>query len=1212
MLNKQEWCAARFGSELPDCLPLPELREVPGCEWAAYALSIAKDPEPETLAAATLLLLGVYGGINEAGLSVWNGNSYRPLRQEWKPDEAPAELIKNVGTMLAEGAAFAWEAGEARDVLGVEAGRGIALSLNGEVPPEQREGLALIFGAAPGKLVITYNTCLYTEPFIRVMALSLREILDSLPTAETLAGLRVTAGETMDILDSFNDTVHAYNKTDTIVEQFCARAAERPDNLAVVYEDKSYTYAQVQDLAFRLAGCVSRQGLGGGDTVAVFIPRCEYMVIASLGVLRAGCAYEPLDPNYPDERLAFMVKDAGVRLIIVADELLSRLANFTEFDGTVLRISEIPSLPQPDAAALAAIPFPELDDLFMLIYTSGTTGVPKGVRLLQKNLMAYAAWYRRYFNATEQFRVTCYNSYGFDGSLADMYPALTVGAGIVVIPEEKKLDLPALAEIINKHHIVVADLPAQVGRQFALTMDCPELKYIVVGGETLVPFKPVHPYIVANEYGPTEATVSITVYNMTEYEPDIPIGKPMDNTAIYIVDASGRRVPPGALGELWVAGIQVAGGYLNRPEKTKEAFVPNPFSQEPDYETAYRTGDIARYRLDGNIEFVGRRDGLVKIRGFRVELAEVEGVVHDFPAVKNAAVVACDNPAGGKFIAAYVVADEPIDREALAAFIRERKPPYMVPAAIVQLDAIPRNQNGKLDRRALPKPEVYVTETPYVAPANETEAALAGGFAIALGIEKVSAEEDFFAAGGDSLSVVRLLAECRDLKLNFNLVYEGKTPRGIAELQAQRQEKEQDSVIRRDTHFLGPLQALHYEWGNDLEEGYGLHCDAHVYLAPETDLERLAVAIEKTLLAHPAVDARLTAAADGEFRWRQGDLQNLKPSVETVTRQEYEELKTNLRQFLNHPDTRMFVTRLFAITEADGAVSKEFYFDFLHPIIDGDSINIFLEDVDVAYRGETPAAEEYSIFDYYDEIEDTIDTPAYKKEQQWNADFIRSFTEQPGELAGDLDPGEENVTKDMLLPLHVNLAAVDAFTKANGITDGTILAAAFGLLQSLANGEQASVVLTIYNGRDDIRYERTMGAVYRHYPLCVRWQEDMTAARFVKETQENILLGRRHALYEGDPAPLIAAFSYQGEDIEDEFTFCGAPARYEEIEDYEDEIFDFFLHRRKDDFYVNLTYNTLAYSDAFVARFLKNYAAAIHGLAAGKAVGDIVKEILCG
>ena len=1212
MTDKTKWCAAHFGTELPDCLPLPELRETGKGEWCRFALPLETCPGTGELTAAVLYLLGVYGGIGEAGLLVWNGNAYQPLRQEWKPEQTPGALIADTKAMLEEGAACSWGLTEARDLLGMEAGRGVAFSLQGEITESQRQGMALAFSAVPGGLIISYDNSLYTEAFIRVMALSWREIICSFPTAGTLAAVRVTAGETLAVLDSFNETVHPYDKTATIIEQFCARAAESPDNTAVVYEDKSYTYAQVQELASRLAGYISRQGLGRGDVVAVFIPRSEYMVIASLGVMRAGCAYEPLDPNYPDERLAFMVKDAGVRLIIVADELLPRLDNFTEFDGTVLRLSGIPALGLPDAAALAGIPLPQPEDLFMLIYTSGTTGVPKGVRLLQKNIMAYAAWYRRYFAATEKFRVTCYNSYGFDGSLADMYPALTVGAGVVVIPEEKKLDLPALAEIINTHHIVVADLPAQVGRQFALTMDCPGLKYIVVGGETLVPFKPVHPYVVANEYGPTEATVSITCYKMTKYEPDIPIGTPMDNTAVYMVDSCGRRVPPGALGELWVAGIQVAGGYLNRPEKTKEAFVPNPFSQEPDYETAYRTGDMARYRLDGNIEFIGRRDGLVKIRGFRVELAEVEGVVRDFPPVKNAAVIACDNPAGGQFIAAYVVAEEPIDREALADFIRERKPPYMVPAAIVQLNAIPQNQNGKLDKRALPKPEVYVTETPYVAPRNETEAALARGFAVALGLEKAGAEEDFFAAGGDSLSVVRLLAECRDLKLNFNLVYEGKTPAGIARLLAQRELQEQARVVHRDTHFFGPLQELHYEWGNELEEGYGLHCDAHVYLAPETDLERLADAIETTLLAHPAVDARLTEAADGTLRWRPGDLQNLKPAVEEITRQEYETLKQKLRRPLNRPETRMFSMRLFAIKEADGSVAKEFYFDFLHPIIDGDSINIFLEDVDAAYRGETPEPEECSIFDYYDKIEDTVDTPAYQKERQWNAEFVRSFTEHPGELPGDLEPGEDNVTKDIMVPLHVDLAAVDAFTKARGVTDGSILAAAFGLLQSLANGEQAAAVLTIYNGRDDIRYERAMGAIYRHYPLCVRWQADMSGAQFVKETQDNILQCRRHALYEGDPVPLIAAFSYQGEDLDEEFEFCGGRARYEEIEDFEEEHFDFFLHRRKDDFYVNLTYNTLEFSEAFITRFLKNYAAVIQGLAANKNLGDIVKEILCG
>ena len=1206
-MTKAEWCAAFFESELPDCLPVPELREVTVGAWKEFSLPAQHGADTAQLAAGVLLLLGVYSGTSEAGFLVWNRNRFQPLRQQWNTETAPAALLRETGAMLEAGAAFQWDKEEAVELLGMEPGRGIAFSADGEIPAACTDGLAISFRSAAGNLIIGYHSNLYTEAFIRIMALSWQEILESLPAAETVGTVRITAAETLEALDSFNETVYEYDRQATVIDQFMARAAEYPDNIAVIYEDREYTYAQVEALSRKLAAYIARQGLGRGDTVSVFIPRSEYMVIASLGVMRAGCAYEPLDPNYPDERLSFMVKDAGAKLIIVADELLPRLENFPEFKGTVLRISEIAALTDPDEAEFAKVQAQQPEDLFMLIYTSGTTGVPKGVRLLQRNIMAYVAWYRRYFSPNEKTRVTCYNSYGFDGSLADMYPALTVGAGIVVIPEEKKLDLPALAEIIRKHHIMVADLPSQVGRQFALTMDCPELKYIVVGGETLVPFKPVYPYIVANEYGPTEATVSITCYNMTKYEPDIPIGTPMDNTAIYMVDVAGRRVPPGALGELWVAGEQVTGGYLNRPEKTAEAFVPNPFSRELLYETAYRTGDIARYRLDGNIEFVGRRDGLVKIRGFRVELAEVEGVVHDFPPVKNAVVVACDNPAGGKFIAAYVVSDEPIDKAALAAFIRERKPPYMVPAAIVQVDAIPRNQNGKLNRKALPEPEIYVSETPYVAPQNETEELLAKGFAVALGMVKVSAVEDFFEAGGDSLSVVRLLAECRDLKLNFNLVYEGKTPAGIAKLLNRRENKVK--TVKRDTHFFGPLHALHYEWGNELEEGYGLHCDAFVYLSDETDMDRLAAAVETVLLAHPAVDARLTEVADGSLRWRPGDMKKVKPVIETISRQEYEALKPKLRQPMNRPETRMFVTRLFAVQEDTGTVSKVFYFDFLHPIIDGDSINIFLEDINAAYEGEEISPEEYSILDYYDDIEDAVDSEDYKKEQEWNRDFVRTFTERPGELPGDLDPKEENHTVDIMVPLHVDLAAVDAFTKAQGVTDGSILAAAFGLLQGLNNGEQAGVVLTIYNGRDDIRYERTMGAIYRHYPLCVSWKDEMTAARFVKQTQENVLQCRRHALYEGDSVPLIAAFSYQGEDIDDEFTFCGGKVRYEEIEDFEEETFDFFLHRRKDDFYVNLTYNTLEYSEAFVARFLENYARVIHGLAAGRKISEIVESL---
>ena len=1171
-------------------------------EWSSVSLSFDKEINVAELAASVLYLQGTYAAVEDAEIWVWNGSGYALLHSDWSSMLSPELFIKQTEALL-ETAASSTGAREQ-----IESEEGVVLSFAGELPQEQRSRLAYIFRMENGQLIITYATSRHSADEVHILALTWREILMSFPKSGSLAEVNLLAEETLQLLDSFNQTRHDYDRSATIIDQFRAQVAASPQNVAVVYESNSYTYAQVDDLSDRLACYLSLHGVKRGDIIPVFIPRSEYMVIASLGVLKTGCAYQPLDPAYPDERLAFMVKDASAKFMIVDDSLVSRLANFKDYAGQWLCISDIPSLPEVESPGKAGVEPPQPDDLFNLIYTSGTTGVPKGVCLLHRHLMAFAAWYRRYFNPTPSTRVTCYNSYGFDGFLSDVYPTLTVGAAVVIVPEEIKQDLPAIADLIRRYNILLADLPSQVGRQFALTMDCLSLKYIVVGGEKLIPFKPVYPYVLVNEYGPTEATVSVTNYQVTKYEDDLPIGKPMDNTAIYIVDASGRRVPPGALGELWIAGEQVAAGYLHRPEVTKKAFIPNPFSQEKGYETVYRTGDFVRYRPDGNIEFAGRRDGLVKIRGFRVELAEVEVVVRDYPAIRDAAVVAFDNPAGGQFIAAYVVSDEAVDKEALANFIREQKPPYMVPAAFMQIDAIPLNQNGKLDKKSLPVPSIHVDEKEYVAPANATEEQLVRGFSEALGMEKVSAETDFFEAGGDSLSIIRLLSACRDLKLNLKLVYEGKTPVGIAKLISKSQSKVKSSE-ERTTHFFGPLQKLHYDWGNSLEEGYGLHCDATIYLDADTDLDKLAVAIEKTIMAHPAVDARLTTDTDGSLCWKPGDLSDLKPTVETVSRKDFDTLKPNIRQPVNTLETRMFVMRLFAVHEADGRLTKVFYFDFNHPIIDGDSIDIFLKEVDAAYHGEDPVPEEYSVFDYYDEIEDTINTPEYQQEQSWNRDYIRSFTECPGELPGDLDPQGENETRDIMVPIHVDLAKVDAFTQSVGVTDGTLLAAAFGLLQSLNNGEQAAVVLTIYNARDDVRYQRTLGAIYRHHPLCVRWQDDMTAESFVRQTQEHIMACRRHALYEGDSVPLTAAFAYQGEDMDDAFDFCGGKALYEEIEDFEEEGFDFFMHRRKDDFYCNLTYNTKEYSDAFVERFLKDYASVIHALADGRKVSDIVRSL---
>ena len=435
------------------------------------------------------------------------------------------------------------------------------------------------------------------------------------------------------MLDSFNQTDVDYDDTQTIVSLFRHQAKATPESIAVVYKDRTFTYAEVDAISDRIAGFVAAKGLGAEDVVSVLIPRCEWMAIASLGVLKAGCAYQPLDPTYPKERL----------------------------------VAELPAEPKPES-------------LFILLYTSGSTGVPKGCQLMHSNIVCFCHWYQRFYSLKPEHKVAAYASYGFDACMMDMYPALTCGATLHIVPEELRLDLIALNDYFEQNQITHSFMTTQVGYQFAANIENHSLKFLSAGGEKLASLNPPKGFKFCNLYGPTETTVLVTIYTVEHKEKDIPIGSAIDNMHLYIVDPQGHRLPVGAAGELWISGPQVSRGYLNRPEKTAEVYIDNPFTDQHKFARVYRSGDIVRYLPSGDIQFVGRRDGQVKIRGFRIELKEVEAVIREFPGIKDATVQAFDEEgsSGGKFIAAYIVSDQQIDIEALNNFIMDQKPPYAV------------------------------------------------------------------------------------------------------------------------------------------------------------------------------------------------------------------------------------------------------------------------------------------------------------------------------------------------------------------------------------------------------------------------------------------------------------------------------------------------------------------------------------------------------
>ena len=628
-------------------------------------------------------------------------------------------------------------------------------------------------------ICLQYDNGRYSHDLMQSLAQSICNAANAFmsnPDA-TLKNVVLLDAQQTALLDSFNQNDVPYDNTQTVVSLFRRQAELHPDNIAMVYHDVRLTYKQVDEQSERIAGYVQSLGLGNEDVVSILIPRSKWMVVASIGVLKAGCAYQPLDPSYPAERLNFMMQDAGAKLLI-ADEELRPLVD--EYQGKVLFTKDIESLPTVTKPVEANI---TPSSLFIMLYTSGSTGTPKGCQLEHGNLVCFCHWYHRYYDLKPESKVAAYASYGFDACMMDMYSALTCGAAVYIIGEDIRLNLPDLNDYFNREGITHSFMTTQVGCQFAMNFDNHSLRHLSVGGEKILPLTPPTAYQLHNAYGPTECTIFTTTYSMKEFEQNAPIGKPLDNFRLYIVDKQFNRLPLGAAGELWVSGPQVSRGYLNRPEKTAETYLTNPFTTDAKYSRVYRTGDIVRYLPDGNIQFVGRKDGQVKIRGFRIELKEVEAVIREFPGIKDATVQAFDYETGGKFIAAYIVSDQQVDIKELNAFIGKQKPSYMIPAATMQIDSIPLNQNQKVNRKALPAPVVQAADHDYEAPATEVEKFFCDVFCNVLTLDKVGATDNFFELGGTSLMVTKVIIEAdkAGYHVAYGDVFTNPTPRLLAQ-----------------------------------------------------------------------------------------------------------------------------------------------------------------------------------------------------------------------------------------------------------------------------------------------------------------------------------------------------------------------------------------------------------------------------------------------
>ncbi|WP_155770893.1 non-ribosomal peptide synthetase, partial [Mycobacterium colombiense] len=552
---------------------------------------------------------------------------------------------------------------------------------------------------------------------------------------------------------------------------FAEQVARAPEAVAVTFEGRSMTYRELEEAANRLAHLLIGHGVGAGQRVALLLDRSPSAIVAMLAVLKAGSAYLAIDPALPAARIGFMMADAAPSAVITSAELRSRLDGH---DGVVIDINDKAVEAQPSTAF--SVPAP--DDIAYLIYTSGTTGVPKGVAVTHHNLTHLAETQPSGLPAAQVW--TQCHSYAFDFSVWEIWAALLGGGRLVVVPDEvvgSPDDFHAL--LVGERVNVLTQTPSAVG---TLSPEGLESVALLLGGEAC-PAEMVDRWapgrVVINAYGPTEATVYASMSALSAGSGTPPIGAPVPTAALFVLDEWLRPVPVGVVGELYVAGRGVACGYVGRPGLTGSRFMACPFGKPGA--RMYRTGDLVRWGADGQLQYLGRADEQVKVRGYRIELGEIRAALAALDGVDQAAVIAREDRPGDKRLVAYVTGT--CDPAELRHQLAERLPEYMVPAAVVVLDALPLTVSGKLDIRALPAPEYQKHVGQYRAPSNHTEEILAGIYAQVLGLERVGVDDSFFDLGGDSLSAMRLVAAVNaglDTHLAVRTVFEAPTVAQLA------------------------------------------------------------------------------------------------------------------------------------------------------------------------------------------------------------------------------------------------------------------------------------------------------------------------------------------------------------------------------------------------------------------------------------------------
>ncbi|WP_105981064.1 bacitracin non-ribosomal peptide synthetase BacC [Bacillus paralicheniformis] len=971
------------------------------------------------------------------------------------------------------------------------------------------------------KLLFIYDENVYDDTIIETLEKHIITVAEQVAEdeAQTLQDINLVSKEEQQrILDTFNDTKTDYPKDKPLHELFEEQAMKTPDQTALVFGAQRMTYRELNKKANQTARLLREKGIGRGSIAAIIADRSFEMIIGIIGILKAGGTYLPIDPETPRDRIDYMLENSGAALLVTTDSLLQPFDIKTvDLRSDELHLLSGENLPRVNCSS----------DTAYIVYTSGSTGTPKGV-VIPHYSAARVVKNTNYIDITEDDAILQLSNYSFDGSVFDIFGALLNGASLVLIEKETVLNTHELAEVIEKERVSVMFITTALFNTLAdINIGClAKLRKILFGGEraSIPHVRKVLDHVgrdkLIHVYGPTESTVYATYYFINEIDEKadtIPIGSPLANTSVLIMDEAGKLVPIGVPGELCIAGDGLSTGYLNREELTAEKFIPHPFIPG---ERLYKTGDLAKWLPDGNIEFIGRIDHQVKIRGFRIELGEIESRLEMHEDINETIVTVREDGENRPYICAYITAKREISLDELKGFLGEKLPDYMIPAYFVNMDKLPLTKNGKVDRKALPEPDRTMgAESEYEAPRNETEEKLAAIWRDILKVEKAGINDHFFELGGHSLKAAAMAARIRkELKAEIPLGQIFKTPtiKGLGEYIRSTKDSVDSSIKKveeKEYYRLSSAQKRLYILGQIEGSGLSYNIPFTMKVKGSFDIRRFENALQIVIQRHEALRTSFLMA-DGE------PVQKIEKEVDfSIKSSEIESLSIQeiIKQFVRPFDLKkapLFRTEVVKVDDEEHII----LFDMHHIISDGASMGVLTKEICDLYGGKElePLSLQYK--DYSEWQRDFYQKDEMKRQKEY---WLNIFKGEIPVLNMPTDyprPQMHSVEGDRIgFAIDGELTKkLKRIAKNNGATMYMLLLAAYTVLLRTYSGQEDLIIGTPIQGRKHHELKHVIGMFVNTLAMRNHPKGDKTFAEFLQDVKETALKAYENQDYQFD------------------------------------------------------------------------------------------------